>query len=340
MSIRVVSSFAFIVAGAAIFATAAPPLADRHAPQLAPVASSFADQLVADAMAGVGDPCGYPNPNCSLGLACCSGICRDLKTDENNCGSCGTTCDSGEECGTLNANPAVGPFVCLCGGGPGCSGSDTCCPTTGGCVDLKTDEDNCGACDDPCGENAVCNWWSCGCSLLAYPDECNGDCTNFDSDADNCGGCGVECAAGESCDSGSCTCDSSSDCASGEYCIDGVCGDPPPCDDHDDCPNYFVCDSCTADTNASCSPGGSCVENGDLLGSASTKHYKVEEVDYQPVSNFVWGCVGTRGCLCNINGRVEPGKTLGFLCVADTKTCNTGCADLSVFTGGQEAPVP
>ncbi len=44
---------------------------------------------------------------CTTGQTECSGVCRDLQTDANNCGGCGTVCPSGQVCRTGVCRPSV-----------------------------------------------------------------------------------------------------------------------------------------------------------------------------------------------------------------------------------------
>ena len=92
------------------------------------------------------------------------GICTDPLTDEENCGRCGSTCDSSEYCNLGTCSPRQPGFPC----GPGmyyCSGV---------CTDFFNDEENCGGCDYRCDEGESC---------------CNGSCINTFSDPEHCGGC-------------------------------------------------------------------------------------------------------------------------------------------------------
>jgi hypothetical protein len=63
---------------------------------------------------------------CSDGKTCCVSTCRDLSTDEKNCGACGHQC----------------------------SYSQTCC--SGTCIELTTNASNCGACGRACSTNQEC----------------------------------------------------------------------------------------------------------------------------------------------------------------------------------------
>lgn len=125
-------------------------------------------------------------------LGCSNGVCAG-----DPCG--GITCDSGEQC--------IGG-ACLCGGtGPDCTGSDSCCGTS--CVDTSTDDANCGACGNSCGQNAGCNSSSCQC--IAGFDNCDlnwgNGCENSLDSLSDCGSCGNTCDydnATESCATGTC----------------------------------------------------------------------------------------------------------------------------------------
>jgi hypothetical protein len=77
---------------------------------------------------------------CSTGLTCCItqpqyliGVCRNLNTDEQNCGACGDTCLGSQTCTNGHCCPSGKTY---------CAGE--------GCVDLKNDPDNCGGCGHEC----------------------------------------------------------------------------------------------------------------------------------------------------------------------------------------------
>jgi hypothetical protein len=70
------------------------------------------------------------------------------------------------------------------------------------CVDLLTDDLNCGRCGVTCGPTERCRFGQC-CTV----DEvlCGNRCTNLLSDEQNCGTCGFECEPGFECVLGLCS---------------------------------------------------------------------------------------------------------------------------------------
>ena len=134
--------------------------------------SSAPEESVGEAQQEVGEG-GVCNisMHCDPGLACCFsgflGHCRDLQTDENNCGSCGTVCGGSDHCSSghccgLNFDwePDHGQCLRRCGGIFGsCTGGKSCC--SGFCVDLTSDFYNCGSCGNECNSCSSCSNSSC-----------------------------------------------------------------------------------------------------------------------------------------------------------------------------------
>ncbi len=130
-------------------------------------------------------------------------------------------------------------------GGAG-SGGSMPCETCGGaaCIDLQTDANHCGTCNNVCGQNMVCNMGTCagGCGALT---QCGASCVDTQTDVSHCGICNMACPAGTPCTNGKCECpagkspcngacvDTTSDpnncgacgqeCALGQTCSDGKC---------------------------------------------------------------------------------------------------------------------
>ena len=105
----------------------------------------------------IDDPPTAGPPTCSVGR-CCGGVCVNRAVDLENCGGCGIVCGAGLEC-------TFGD--CTCDGGPLCTGAEVCCGQ-GGCVDLMTDDRNCGVCDRRCvNRMGDCNAGVCACGTEA-----------------------------------------------------------------------------------------------------------------------------------------------------------------------------
>jgi hypothetical protein len=120
------------------------------------------------------------------GFTFCTGLgCVDLQNSLTACGSCGNPCGPDQICcsGTIQSSLSIDH----CGGcGNKCFGvNPACCQNQ--CVDLASDNGNCGACLNSVGTGQRC---------------CNGVLTNIDNQ--NCEACGQICASGTNCVNGSC----------------------------------------------------------------------------------------------------------------------------------------
>lgn len=135
-----------------------------------------------------GDCCSRPENCCSDGSCCpssercCTAAdgspeCSDLKTDPQNCGFCGHSCQGGTCSGGQCTN--CPPGLTACGGS---------------CVDVTTDPANCGTCGNDC---------SVGCDAPTCPC-CSGTCSDLLFDDNNCGACGSPCPENTFCFLGGC----------------------------------------------------------------------------------------------------------------------------------------
>jgi hypothetical protein len=153
----------------------------------------------------------------------CGGVCADLSSDAQHCGSCTSPC----------------PGALVCQGGQcvaGCSGGLTICG--GGCVDTNASTANCGGCGQACPAAEACISGKCACPNGATL--CGSACADTQSDQAHCGGCDGKCGAAQTCVSGQCT------CPSGQTACGDACVDTKTSNDH--------CGGC----NQPCSGGQSC----------------------------------------------------------------------------------
>jgi Stigma-specific protein, Stig1 len=204
----------------------------------------------------------------------------------------------------------------------------------GKCVNVDSDQNNCGECGQACFADEACQQGACVC-LNSNLTLCGSICVNLKRDPYNCGACYRDCG-GASCKNGECVCSSSATicdggcvdtatdvdncgqcghgCLGGFQCVNGSCvapcqGTPTPC---------------ASRTTNDCDVGAGCkVEQACLGGSFSC-------ADFNHACVF---CDGTPGCSCDSNGDCQGGLQQ---CTAQSIfTCNTtvGCTQGSACRG-------
>jgi len=116
-----------------------------------------------------------------------------------------------------------------------CSGTEVCCENQ--CVDVASDDANCGKCGNSCGGAATCVDGACDCAGASCTvfESCCGTaagaaCIQTASDSEHCGQCGNICPENEFCVGGNCACQGPNGvqlCDDDQIC----CGDGAGCRD-------------------------------------------------------------------------------------------------------------
>ncbi|MGB8298061.1 MAG: carboxypeptidase regulatory-like domain-containing protein, partial [Polyangia bacterium] len=79
-------------------------------------------------------------------LTACGSVCVDTNSDANNCGACGTACQTGATC-------VSGVCTSVCPAGTTSCGND--------CVNLQTNPNDCGSCGNVCSSGQTCAAGAC-----------------------------------------------------------------------------------------------------------------------------------------------------------------------------------
>jgi hypothetical protein len=200
--------------------------------------------------------CGSCGHACEGSSQCCGDVCTSL-TDPSNCGGCGVMCGPCQACTEIGGS---GACIYTCTATQICDG-DICveCPPGtincygGACIDVLTDNKNCGRCEYECNDpsgyggppGSFCVNGACVCP--AGTTQCPNEVGNLDECFDllttsfNCGYCNHACndeLRGSICVGGECVCPQGSSpcgnlcCPADAQCANGVCtciGDSCPC---------------------------------------------------------------------------------------------------------------
>ncbi len=117
---------------------------------------------------------------CSSGQSDCSGVCRDLQSDAQNCGTCGNACAAGSTCEAGSCKPAVT-----------CGLEQTNC--SGVCKELQGDRQNCGACGNVCPTGNVCTGGRCVVPIVCGDGRIQGSEVCDDGNTASTDGCSASC---------------------------------------------------------------------------------------------------------------------------------------------------
>lgn len=154
-----------------------------------------------------------PRCGCGAGETYCPDSypqCPDLKTNDYNCGGCGTRCDQsiGNDGGPPPANAYYGCDDGQCGAvkcNPNWANCDG--DMANGCETNLFSQDDCGTCGTVCPAGTQCKGDANGLPMCACPagqtyceqqcfgDTCMGTCVDLASDVLNCGACGFRCGS-------------------------------------------------------------------------------------------------------------------------------------------------
>ena len=177
--------------------------------------------------------------------------CTDPRTDEFNCGACGSRCPPGNLCvdGACALSCVRGQTMCgatcadlqtsqqHCGAcGTVCAGAQRCmagrcegspCPAGqmlcgAACANLRSNAEHCGMCGRRCGDQSTCEAGACVPNCRRGYTPCGEVCADTAADIRHCGMCGRACPAGQSCVSGTCALV----CPFDRVPCDGACVDP------------------------------------------------------------------------------------------------------------------
>jgi hypothetical protein len=125
--------------------------------------------------------------------------CVDTRSDIENCGACGNTCDA------RHAPPICNEGQCTSGPcNPGFLDCDN--DRANGCeARPSADPNNCGGCGIVCGGlTPLCDRGTCSSRCPSGWGACRGACYDLRTDGENCGACGQVCPASETCQQGQC----------------------------------------------------------------------------------------------------------------------------------------
>ncbi len=232
------------------------------------------------------------------------------------CNDAGRCCAFGDfACGANCCDPAV---------------TSACCGDRA-CVDLYSDNNNCGSCGIACSGGKACQLGDCVCP--SGETDCGGVCKDLSSDAANCGACGNACGAGFRCVESECRCEDSGDSPCNGTCVDtatdrnncGLCGRTCPADQE------CLSGAC----RSSCGPCEERVDNFCIL----------KEPGKDTVCNGVCVDIATDLNNCGGCGTVCPSGdrcTIGICehCPAQYSLCPVeGYGDLHGFCCRPETPV-
>jgi hypothetical protein len=280
------------------------------------------------------------------GLASPAGpYCTDTRTDELNCGACGTRCppgnlcaggacalscvsgqtrcgdvcadlqSSGAHCGACGA-ACAGAQRCVRGAceGSSCAAGQTLCGAV--CASLRSSPEHCGACGNACGAQRYCEAGACVPNCRRGYTACGDVCADTQTDARHCGRCGAACPAGQSCLAGACALQ----CPFDRAPCGGACVDPST--------DTRNCGGC----GLVCPAGALCAGGACALGCGPSQTLCAgrcvnPSVDPAHCGACGLACAAEHAC---VGGRCAPlAGADASACPAPAARCGAACVDLS-----------
>ena len=247
-------------------------------------------------------------PTCPTGtnMKLCGGLCTDLTSDAKSCGACGMLCPQGESCVASQCVLVCPGGLTVCGAGGDGGGAQSC-------VNLLSDDANCGACQKACPMGNVCSAGKCTVTCQQGLTNCTGSCVNLKSDLMNCGACGTACPGGNVCAAGACMVS----CPNGQLACNGACVNPDT-----DSNNCGQCGTV-------CPMGQSCVNRACMLncpmGTMACNNTCANRQSETP------NC-GQCGTLCPMGTQCAAG-VCAITCQPGQVNCNGQCTNLQTDAG-------
>jgi len=187
-----------------------------------------------------------------------------------------------------------------------CDGTSPTNPCTTGltscggtCVDLDTDDANCGSCGNACMAGMECNGaGACDEACEEGLTACDGSCVDTNTDGANCGSCGTACEDGMVCDgAGAC----------GASCVEGLTA----CDDS--CVDLDTDDANCGSCGNACDDGMECDGAGTCATACLPGNVRCETACINPLNDSMF---------CGATGDCE-GDNAGSAC-AGSAACTDG----------------
>ncbi|MBU1534519.1 hypothetical protein KKF84_04315 [Myxococcota bacterium] len=253
---------------------------------------------------------------------------NNVNNINNVTGACSTYCPASKVCVGSSDEHSTCVDPCPCS-------NDKICYQNG-CVDLRTDENNCGSGGNYCSGECINGQCTDACAANGTPcqngESCCQDngiyiCRNLTSDMYNCGSCGNTCdsVGANACVAGQCACGTTAACTSGRACCSNACQDLNT--------SVYNCGTCgnVCGTGLTCSAGdcmcGSVACNtgesccGTYCANTSTDPTNCGECGHNCGTGN--GCVGGE-CTCGSSGTVCRGT------FTETVDFSSPCFDLGM----------